>query len=1067
MDALRHKLQTIDAAIHLVEPRILRRVIRLDRRLPGFGLSVLRRQSYTIERDRLLAYVERSELEDGGVAELPRLVILIAKPDDDAFLDLSGERALLLRYARLVYNALVKVELQGRLAQVESEAAWADERRQAIGELAFAELRSVMAKDEYLFAGASDAEAYIEFAALYLELRSFAPQQLMQFFPAIRDWEAIAALVGRDVVDAEALERRCRTLLPADFQEPPSAVDRERQRLAENLERRSTITLAEFRRRQADAERLAALGNSVKAAVLHARAALVAPTGHVAEAETAAQLEMFRLVKRLQVVLGLSPEVTNDWSTALLPLLLPAAEGYWANEARLLYDLQKVCVEQERGVYRLDLIEWIRTRGERPVRRPLPLLRDALMLRHLRTAKRRLTSARIEAADRERLSALLADVVERVEDASRNRLRPVFDEVFDEVGLTPQNVPESVARRKLIEELLDRIVENSYITMAELRDALSKNDLKLPDVLSVGDLAGGDRLLRADKSLDRRLDGVYRRGAVYQRWPQTISSLAFGTRFGRFVTRHLALPFGGAYLAVEFVLHLAHLFDYGQVDHESAAHAVAHSAKGSLSAWLFYGSVVLLGTWLSLLLHQPAFRQWNLRILESAWRLTRKLFLEWPAQILQSEIVERIRNSQAFATVHNYALRPGALAGMIYGVLFLSGHRWSDRGIAELYLVCALVLNSSVGRYVTELSTDVLVRIWHELRIRVIGAVLQWIVDIFHGLMVALERVVYMVDEWLRFRAGDSRAMQGVKLIGGVVWFFVAYVVVFVFTLLVEPQVNPIKHFPVVTVSHKLILPTGPVFVGQLSKYIGKAWANTVVWTTIWLIPGVFGFLVWELKENWRLYASNRRRALRPIAIGSHGETMLRLLRPGFHSGTLPKAFAALRRAARKSEQTANVNSINRRAAAIHHVEQSVRNFVERELLHLLEDARIVKRGELTVRSTHAATNSIEVVVGFVTRSDEHLNLRWQEHEGRLSCELADRGLLAVFAERNLIEQMELAFAGLLQRSGAERVETSLPPALAPIEWTDWVAAWRATGRNVQAAEPAHRDSDVASTTSP
>ena len=35
--------------------------------------------------------------------------------------------------------------------------------------------------------------------------------------------------------------------------------------------------------------------------------------------------------------------------------------------------------------------------------------------------------------------------------------------------------------------------------------------------------------------------------------------------------------------------------------------------------------------------------------------------------------------------------------------------------------------------------------------------------------------------------------------------------------------------------------------------------------------PGVFGFLVWELKENWRLYDSNRSLEFRPTIIGGHG----------------------------------------------------------------------------------------------------------------------------------------------------------------------------------------------------
>ena len=73
----------------------------------------------------------------------------------------------------------------------------------------------------------------------------------------------------------------------------------------------------------------------------------------------------------------------------------------------MLYDLQKVCIEQERNVYRLDLVEWVRTFGKRPIRRPLPLLRDALMIRHLRTALGRLATAQLARDEREHVAALL------------------------------------------------------------------------------------------------------------------------------------------------------------------------------------------------------------------------------------------------------------------------------------------------------------------------------------------------------------------------------------------------------------------------------------------------------------------------------------------------------------------------------------------------------------------------------------------------------------------------------------------------------------------------------------
>jgi hypothetical protein len=302
--------------------------------------------------------------------------------------------------------------------------------------------------------------------------------------------------------------------------------------------------------------------------------------------------------------------------------------------------------------------------------------------------------------------------------------------------------------------------------------------------------------------------------------------------------------------------------------------------------------------------------------------------------------------------------------------------------------------------------------------------------------------MVYSVDEWLRFRAGDSRTMQTVKAIGGVVWFFVAYVIVFVFTLLVEPQINPIKHFPVVTVSHKLILPTGPMFAKQLSAYVGKAWANTLVWTTIWLVPGVFGFLVWELKENWRLYAANRRKTLRPVPIGSHGETMVRLLRPGFHSGTLPKAFAALRRAVRKQERGGDTNLSTRRQVLIHHVERDVRRFVEREFVALLADAGFTKEWPLFVGEVHAATNRIDVALHDSKGDAPPLLIGWEDGASRLVGTILQSGWVDQLPspQRDVLIS---ALAGLFQRSGVEELRGSLPEiALSPIAWHRWVAYW-------------------------
>ena len=59
---LEQSLRAVEPALRLVPPRILRRIIKRDRHLPGIGLRVPHRKSYVISRDRLLVLAEPEEL---------------------------------------------------------------------------------------------------------------------------------------------------------------------------------------------------------------------------------------------------------------------------------------------------------------------------------------------------------------------------------------------------------------------------------------------------------------------------------------------------------------------------------------------------------------------------------------------------------------------------------------------------------------------------------------------------------------------------------------------------------------------------------------------------------------------------------------------------------------------------------------------------------------------------------------------------------------------------------------------------------------------------------------------
>src|SRR5207247_10580905 len=129
--------------------------------------------------------------------------------------------------------------------------------------------------------------------------------------------------------------------------------------------------------------------------------------------------------------------------------------------------------------------------------------------------------------------------------------------------------------------------------------------------------------------------------------------------------------------------------------------------------------------------------------------------------------------------------------------------------------------------------------------------------------------------ELVRFREVQNRSMIALKALLGVGWFFVAYAVRLYTTVLVEPEINPVKHFPVVTVAHKILLPFTkellPVFERPLLA-LGPFIASFIAGPTVFLLPSSCGFLVRELKEHWKLYRASRAKNLGPVSLGHPGE---------------------------------------------------------------------------------------------------------------------------------------------------------------------------------------------------
>jgi hypothetical protein len=1014
----------------LLPPRRLRRVIKEDRSISGLGLQVPHQRSYTISRERLLRLMKREELGFAPDQHLPATLLLFTQPE---LIELENQpRQQVLRYYwRLLFHARIHAALDRHVAEGQLTPQAIAARISRIGNAAFSEIRLVLEQERYLLPPADEPTVYAEFAALYLELRQFAPHLPPVYFPSIEDFAAIDALLAEDV-DAASLLMETRLagvsdpvpILAADDAKPAA---------------RSTYPPSESERlslatRTARAERK---GNLVRVARLQ----------QLAGNEAEARIALDQLGDRLQGALALNDEEKASWRAVIETLRVPAADGLWPVEARLLYDLQKVCIDRERLIYAVDLVEWAYSLGDRPLKRELPGQTEWSQVKHLRSARRRAAATRLGESDRETLEALLEAAVERAEIRMREMFRPRVAEVLYDVGMRPDNLPERVALNKLTEELLDRAVERGYLRMGDLRDAVSRNNLRLPDLSGPREFFRGDKLIRANRRLPVLLDGVYRRGEFYLRWLQRISSVAFGTAIGRLLAQYLLLPFGGAFLTLEGVQHIVALGVKLFVGEGFAVAAVVESetAKNAEAEQFHFATptaTFIVGLLIFCLIHSAVFRLWCIQALVAVGQGLRFLVIDLPAKILDLAVVQWLLSSRAIVWFGTYLARP-LVAGLSIGILSLLAlsHRESSVAGAAAFVAGCFFFNSRLATELEEAFLDGLSRLWFKLSLELLPALFHFIMALFKSLVEGIDRLLYAVDERLRFRVGDSRWTFAWKLVLGSFWFLVSYVIRLYVNLFIEPTTNPIKHFPVVTVAAKIMAPfmliLFNVMTDYLERFMNYALADAVAALHVLILPGIFGFLAWELKANWRLYRSNQPRTLEPDVIGHHGETLHGLLKLGFHSGTVPKCYRKLRRA----ERHGDASSARRQRDLLNHIAENVRAFTERELIYLLDlspawGAVPVQSGRIRLGCT-----SIRVELLGCASDSQNLEMFFMEQSGTLTAFIAQTGWLENVSE-NSRHAFEAALAGWYQHAAARSIDKPKARAADLIAWNEWLATW-------------------------
>jgi hypothetical protein len=463
-----------------------------------------------------------------------------------------------------------------------------------------------------------------------------------------------------------------------------------------------------------------------------------------------------------------------------------------------------------------------------------------------------------------------------------------------------------------------------------------------------------------------------------------------------------------------------------------------HPHASALIAW---PTIVGFGFFLLLMFHVPPFRRAVFALLAALWRVVRAVLWDVPRGVLRSRTLRGFRQSRPVRFLVNHFWSPLLLTMLLFATMLLAGVspwfllRW---GI-WIWAGLTIAYSTPWGWVVQDRAAEAVSDWWRLVRVNLIPGLIATIIDWFKMLANWVERQLYAVDEWLRFRGGDSQGSLAMKAILGLIWFPIAYTFRFVFYLLVEPQVNPVKHFPVVTVSHKVIWPMVP----QIAESTGVS----VVTVSMFVngIPGIFGFIAWELKENWRLYRANRSARLRPVVLGSHGESMRGLLRPGFHSGTVPKLYRKLRHAD------------HARAVRLHHdlehTEVGVRNFAQRELIDLLAHSPDWGRVPLQVGGVRFGCQRLTLELTAPNLGRDPFALAFENVGGQIEATVEQIG----WADK-LTEPQRAAFAaalrGFLDMAAVERVDgrrraegpSPLGPGFADlarrVTWAEWVGQW-------------------------
>ena len=105
---------------------------------------------------------------------------------------------------------------------------------------------------------------------------------------------------------------------------------------------------------------------------------------------------------------------------------------------------------------------------------------------------------------------------------------------------------------------------------------------------------------------------------------------------------------------------------------------------------------------------------------------------------------------------------------------------------------------------------------------------------------------------------------------------------------------------------------------------------------------------------------------------------MVGFMKPGFHSGTIPKLYAKLRRATWKGDE----RGIAKHREGLHHVVEAIEKFADRELVSLLDEAASFRADDVRVEVVEMGSNRVQIMLACPSRGHTPAVITFEQQSG-------------------------------------------------------------------------------------